>query len=316
MEETHCIEVEPEAAGTRLDALLAERLEGQSRSSVQRLIEAGEITVDGLICRPSLKLKGGESIQVTVPAPVAAIPLAEDIPLEIVYEDADLVVINKPAGMTVHPGAGVDSGTLVNALLHHCTDLSGIGGEIRPGIVHRLDKGTSGLLVVAKNDAAHRGLSTQFAEHSIKRRYLALVYGNPREDKGRIEGIIGRHPTDRLRLSGIARNGKHAVTHWRVSERFGTAALLEVRLETGRTHQIRVHLTEAGMPLMGDPLYPDGGRFNNLKDPKLKKLVSSLGRQALHAFILGFIHPVANQYLEFSADPPADLQELLAYLRA
>lgn len=309
------IQVPPESAGQRLDAFLASVLEGTSRAAVQRLVEEGRVLVDGQQARGALKLKGEESIQVTIPPPVAAVPLPEAIPLTVVYEDRDLIVIDKPAGMTVHPGAGVASGTLVNALLAHCSDLSGIGGEIRPGIVHRLDKGTSGLLVAAKNDIAHRGLAEQFAAHSIKRLYWALIYGTPAADTGKISGIIGRHPTERLRLSGKARHGKQAVTNWRVLERFGSSSLVQLRLETGRTHQIRVHLTEANMPLLGDPLYPDGGRFNNLKDARLKGMINRLERQALHARVLGFIHPVSGAYLEFTSEPPEDFMELLAYLR-
>lgn len=314
-ETTHTLEVPPEAAGQRLDAFLAATLPELSRSAVQRLIEEGRVLVEEQAPRVSLKLRGGETIHLTVPPPVAALPRPEAIPLTVVYEDHDLIVIDKPAGMTVHPGAGIDSGTLVNALLAHCRDLSGIGGEIRPGIVHRLDKGTSGLLVAAKHDIAHRGLAEQFAAHSIKRLYRALVYGSPATDTGRISGIIGRHPTERLRRSGNARHGKPAVTTWRALERFGPVSLLQLRLETGRTHQIRVHLTEAGMPLLGDPLYPDGGRCHNLKDSRLKSMIRALGRQALHAGVLGFIHPVSGQYLEFSSEPPQDIAELLDYLR-
>lgn len=298
----------------RLDLFLCRELENESRAAVQRLIESEYVLIDGKPVRPSLKLKGGESISVEIPAPTAAEPLPEEIPLEVLYEDSDLIVINKSAGMVVHPGAGNSSGTLVNALLAHCTDLSGIGGELRPGIVHRLDKGTSGVMVAAKNDRAHRELSVQFSMHSIKRIYQAFVYGNPQEESGKIEGIIGRHPTERLRLSGKARHGKHSVTRWRVRGRYGRITLMELRLETGRTHQIRVHMSEAGFPLVGDPLYPDGGRFNNISDTRLRKLITSLGRQALHARTLGFIHPVTGQYLEFSAEFPADMAALAEYL--
>ena len=314
---TDMLEVPPEAAGRRLDAWLTEQLAECSRSTVQRLIEEGQVRLEsGETPRAALKLCGGERLSVCVPPPVPATPQAEAIPLTVVFEDRDLIVVDKPAGMTVHPGAGVDSGTLVNALLGHCEDLSGVGGEIRPGIVHRLDKGTSGLLVAAKNDAAHRGLAEQFERHSIKRLYWALIYGSPAEDTGKISGIIGRHPSDRLRMSGKARHGKQAVTNWRALERFGAASLVQLRLETGRTHQIRVHLSESGMPLLGDPLYPDGGRFNNLKDSRLKGMIGRLGRQALHARVLGFVHPLSGQYLEFSSEPPDDFRELLEYLRA
>lgn len=315
MDVTRQITAPPEAAGQRLDAFLAAQLPELSRAAVQRLIEERQVLIGADAPRASLKLRGDELISVTVPPPVPATPQPEQIPLTVVYEDSDLIVIDKPAGMTVHPGAGVESGTLVNALLAHCSDLSGIGGEIRPGIVHRLDKGTSGLLVAAKNDVAHRGLADQFAVHSIKRLYWALIYGTPQADTGKISGIIGRHPTDRLRMSGKARHGKEATTNWRVLERYTGASLMQLRLETGRTHQIRVHLTEANMPLLGDPLYPDGGRFNNLKDQRLKGMITRLGRQALHARVLGFLHPVSGQYLEFSAEPPEDMQNIIDYLR-
>jgi 23S rRNA pseudouridine1911/1915/1917 synthase len=298
----------------RLDQFLCQELAGETRSMIQKMIEAGNVLVDGRQVRSSLKLKGGESISVEIPEPVAAEPQPEEIPLDVLYEDADLIVINKPAGMVVHPGAGNSSGTLVNALLGHCSDLSGIGGELRPGIVHRLDKDTSGVLVAAKSDRAHQGLSTQFSAHTIKRIYQALVYGNPSEDTGKVEGIIGRHPTERLRQSGKARHGKHAVTRWKVRARYGRLSLLELRLETGRTHQIRVHMCESGFPLVGDQLYPDGGRFNNLTDTQLRKRITMLGRQALHAAVLGFIHPVTGDYMEFSAELPPDMAGLIGYL--
>jgi 23S rRNA pseudouridine1911/1915/1917 synthase len=305
----------PDGEPVRLDHFLAQELEDQTRAAVQRLIESGNVLVDGKSAKASLKLKGGEQISVEIPAPVAAEPQPEAIPLEVLYEDHDLIVINKPAGMVVHPGAGNPAGTLVNALLAHCTDLSGIGGELRPGIVHRLDKDTSGVLVAAKNDRTHQALSEQFGVHSVKRIYQALVYGNPKEDTGKIEGIIGRHPTERLRLSGKAKSGKHAVTRWRVRERYGRITLVELRLETGRTHQIRVHLSEAGFPLLGDPLYAHGGRLNNLTDTQLRAMITRLGRQALHAHCLGFIHPTTGEYLEFTVEMPEDMAELVEYLR-
>jgi 23S rRNA pseudouridine1911/1915/1917 synthase len=298
----------------RLDLFISRQMEGETRTAVQRLIEAGNVLVNGQVSRPSVKLKGGEEVSVDIPAPVEAEPQPEAIPLEILYEDKELIVINKPAGMVVHPGPGNSSGTLVNALLSHCSDLSGIGGELRPGIVHRLDKGTSGILVAAKSDRAHQGLCAQFHVHTVKRIYQALVFGTPQTDTGKIEGTIGRHPTERLRQSGKARHGKHAVTRWKVKERYGRISLIELRLETGRTHQIRVHMTESGFPLLGDPLYPDGGRVNNLADTRLKKMITSLGRQALHARTLGFIHPVTEEYLEFTTEMPDDMKALCDYL--
>jgi len=301
-------------APERLDVFIVRQEPELTRSAVQRLMEAGKVTVDGAPAKSSLKLKGGERIVVEIPPPLPAAPLAEQIPLVVLYEDHDLIVISKPAGMSVHPGAGRNEGTLVNALLGHCTDLSGIGGEIRPGIVHRIDKDTTGVLVAAKNDRAHQGLAHQFKEHSIKRVYLALVYGSPRTDKGRIESDIGRHPTDRKRMSGSARRGKRAVTHWKVTGRYGQVSAVELRLETGRTHQIRVHLSEAGHPLLGDPVYGGAGRLPGLKDAQLRALVKGLGRQALHARTLGFIHPVSGEYLEFSAPLPEDMQSIVEYL--
>jgi 23S rRNA pseudouridine1911/1915/1917 synthase len=297
----------------RLDMVVGS-MEGLTRSMAQRLIEAGMVTVEGSVQKASLKLRGGEKVSVTIPPPVPVEPAAEEIPLEILYEDSDIVVVNKPAGMVVHPGAGNARGTLVNALLGHCHDLSGIGGELRPGIVHRIDKETSGILVAAKNDSAHRSLSDQFREHTIKRVYLALVFGSPRLDKGRIEAAIGRHPVDRKRMSSTARRGKKAVTHWFVVNRFQGVTLLRIRLETGRTHQIRVHLTEAGHPLLGDKVYGGSGRLEAIHDPRLRVLIKELGRQALHAKTLGFIHPSSGEYLEFDTELPEDLARIIDYL--
>lgn len=299
----------------RLDQVVGE-MEGLTRSMARRLIESGLVTVDGASHKPSLKLRGGEFIVVTIPPPVPAEPAAEEIPLEILYEDSDLVVVNKPAGMVVHPGAGNAGGTLVNALLGHCRDLSGIGGELRPGIVHRIDKDTSGVLVVAKNDQAHRDLSHQFKEHTIKRVYLALVFGSPKADKGKIESTIGRHPVDRKRMSGLARRGKQAVTHWQAIRRYPGLTLMRLKLETGRTHQIRVHLSEAGHPLAGDPVYGGSGRLTNIRDPQLIALIKGLGRQALHAKTLGFIHPATREYMEFDTELPADMAQIIEYLES
>lgn len=298
----------------RLDVFVSRAMGELTRSAVRRLIETGFVTVDGKSGKPSLKLKGGERISVRVPPPVPAAPVAEQIPIEILFEDSDIIVVNKAAGMVVHPGAGNRGGTLVNALLGHCRDLSGIGGEIRPGIVHRIDKDTTGILVVAKNDNAHLSLARQFKQHSVKRVYTALVYGSPREDKGVIDAAIGRHPTERKKMSGATRRGRHAVTKWRVAGRYRGITLMTIKLETGRTHQIRVHLSEAGYPLLGDPVYGGSGRLANLRDPELRKMIKELGRQALHAGTLGIIHPGTGEYLEFNADLPEDMAGILKYL--
>jgi len=300
----------------RLDQFLAEQLEDLSRSQVQRLIDEGEVLIAGEPARAGIRLKGGEEISVNIPppAPVALIP--EAIPLTILYEDSDLIVVDKPAGLVVHPAAGHSSGTLVNALLHHCRDLSGIGGEMRPGIVHRLDKETSGVLVAAKNDAAHRSLAEQFKVHSVERRYLALAYGLVQKRTGEIDAPIGRHPVDRKKMSGAARGGRRAVTRWEVLERFEQERLsfLELTLETGRTHQIRVHFSEMGFPLVGDPVYGRRNRVSALRDPRVRTQVQRLKRQFLHAHVLGFIHPSSGETLRFTSRLPEELQQILDLL--
>jgi 23S rRNA pseudouridine1911/1915/1917 synthase len=298
----------------RLDVFITSRVPDLTRSAVRRLIEMNRVTVDNESGKPSQKLKGGEQIVIEIPPPTPAVPAAQEIPLEILYEDSDLIVLNKPAGMSVHPGAGNPDGTVVNALLGHCDDLSGIGGEVRPGIVHRIDKDTTGVIVVAKNDRSHLGLAEQFKEHTIKRVYVALVYGSPKTDKGRIESAIGRHPVDRKKMSGSARHGKNSVTHWKVTGRFGPVSMVELRLETGRTHQIRVHLSEAGFPLLGDPVYGGVGRLSCVKDSKLRALIGALCRQALHARTLGFVHPITGTYMEFSTPVPEDMQRIIEYM--
>ena len=314
MDKTLHIIVPDGAGGTRLDAFLASVVPELTRAAVQRLIEDGDVLLGGVVQKSSYKVSGGEEISVTIPPPEPSSAIPEEMQLDILYEDPDLIVINKPAGMTVHPGAGVNSGTLVNGLLAHCSDLSGIGGEIRPGIVHRIDKDTTGILVVAKNDAAHEGLAVQFRAHSVKRVYVALVFGCPRTDKGRVESIIGRHPVDRKRMSGSAKHGRHAVTHWKVLARFPEVTLLKLRLETGRTHQIRVHMSESGHPLVGDPVYGGSARAAGLKSPEFRGMVKKFGRQALHAKTLGFRHPTTGEYIEFDSELPEDMQTLLDYL--
>jgi len=300
----------------RLDTFLSEYLLDISRSQLKKLIDSGLITVNGVATKASSKLKGGESIQVTLPEPEPTEAIPEDIPLHILYEDQDLIVIDKPAGMVVHPAAGHSHGTLVNALLYHCHDLAGIGGELRPGIVHRIDKDTSGTIVVTKNDQSHQHLAAQFKDHSINRRYLALVHGSPDKSAGIIDQPIGRHPTQRKKMSGKARNGKRAVTHWKTLKQYNVnrLSLIELQLETGRTHQIRVHFAEINCPLVGDPLYGNRSRTTAIQDMVLRKLIDQLPGQALHAQRLGFIHPSSGKYLEFSSEMPETLQNLITYL--
>lgn len=301
----------------RLDKFLAQNLPDFSRSQIQRLISEGNVLADEVVISDnSYKIKAGDCFTVCVPPAVEAEPAAEDIPLDIVYEDKDLLVVNKPAGMTVHPAAGVSRGTLVNALLFHCKDsLSGIGGVKRPGIVHRIDRETSGLLVVAKNDNAHRFLSEQFAEHSIERTYLAVVYGVPNPLNGRIEGNIGRSPADRKKMAIVTSGGKPAVTHYKTLQVFKNAAsLVQCNLETGRTHQIRVHLTSVGNALVGDKVYVKNRKTAVNLPQNLKNYVNEFPRQALHAKSLGFVHPATKKFMQFDSELPEDISELLQKL--
>lgn len=296
-----------ESKNQRLDAFLASSLDGLTRSQATRLIESGEVAVDGKSVSKSYKLAGGEDIAVTLPEPEPVEAVPQDIPLDVVYEDADVIVVNKPSGMVVHPAPGHPDGTLVNALLYHCAgQLSGIGGAIRPGIVHRIDKDTSGLLVMAKNDAAHQALSAQFSVHSIHRVYHAIVYGNLKEDEGFVETYLGRDPRDRKKMAVVpqeASGARYAYTGWRVLERFGNFTYIACQLKTGRTHQIRVHMASIGHPLAGDAVY---GPRNCIK---------SLNGQCLHAKELGFIHPATQQWVQFDSPLPAYFTEFLTRLR-
>lgn len=319
MEEKFLItpEVTASEVKMRLDKYLAQKLDKISRSQIQRLIEDGCVTCeDFVIADNAYKVHLGDSFCVTVPPPQEAVPTPEDIPLEVIYEDNDLIVVNKPAGMTVHPAAGAYSGTLVNALLYHCRDnLSGIGGVKRPGIVHRIDRETSGLLVVAKNDTSHQFLSAQFAEHSIERTYYAVVYGVPSPLEGRIEGNIGRSPFDRKKMAILESGGKFAATNYKTLQTFGkAAALVQCNLETGRTHQIRVHLSSIGHALIGDKVYVKNKKSEVLLPTQLKSYVNNFPRQALHAKSLGFIHPHSKQFMQFYSEIPADMAELIANL--
>ena len=291
-------------AGERLDVFLVRQAEELSRSYVQRLIEAGEVTVNGSPRKANCKLRGGERITCRIPPAEEVEICAEDIPLDILYEDADIIVINKQRGMVVHPAAGVTSGTLVNALLCHCRDLSGINGEIRPGIVHRLDKDTSGVMIAAKNDAAHHDLAAQIREKRARREYRAVVHGSIAERAGIITGDIGRHPTDRKKMAIVRSGGKPATTHFEVLERFGAYTYVACRLETGRTHQIRVHMTSIGHPLVGDAKYT------------AKKHPFTITGQALHSLTLTLAHPRTGEEMAFTAPFPTDMEEILRTLRS
>lgn len=300
------------ASGQRLDKALAEALPQYSRERLKTLVQGGRLGSDaGIIWDPAAKVKGGEALVLQVPAPRAADNEAQDIPLVIPFEDEHLLLVDKPAGLVVHPAAGNFDGTLVNALLHHCAGrLSGIGGVARPGIVHRIDKDTSGLLVVAKTDKAHEGLAAQFAAHAVERRYTAVVAGVPVPPAGRIEGALARSSANRQKMAIVKDGrGKHAVTHYRTVAAFVGAAQVECRLETGRTHQIRVHMASIGHALLGDAAY---GRTPGKLAPLLQEL--GFARQALHAATLGFVHPVTKEKLAFESPLPADMVALIGCL--
>lgn len=291
--------VEEEREGERLDAFVTDEMESLSRSMVKNLIDGGKVLVDGVKKKPSYQIREGEEISIEMDEPRAIALEPQDITLEILYQDSSLAVIDKPKGLVVHPAHGNWDHTLVNALLFHIADLSGINGELRPGIVHRLDKDTSGVMVVAKNDTAHRHLAEQIKEHTINREYTALVHGNIKEENGIIEAPIGRSHNDRKKMAVVG-DGRHAVSHYLVLERFGDYTLVRVKLMTGRTHQIRVHFSYIRHPVVGDPVY----------GPEKKHL--GLDSQALHASLLGFVHPLTGEYMEFTSPLPPYFEDLLS----
>ena len=292
-----------ESKNQRLDAFLASSLDGLTRSQATRLIESGGVAVNERAVSKSYKLAGGEDIAVTLPEPEPVEAVPQDIPLDVVYEDADVIVVNKPSGMVVHPAPGHPDGTLVNALLYHCAGtLSGIGGALRPGIVHRIDRDTSGLIIAAKNDAAHQYLSAQLADHTLARTYECIVVGSLREDRGTVDAPIARHPTDRKRMAVVA-GGREAVTHWEVIARYPGYTHVRCRLETGRTHQIRVHMAYIGHPILGDTVYG------------AKKEVPGLTGQCLHAVGLRFLHPRTHEVVELSCPLPEEFTRMLQKIR-
>lgn len=316
-QEAISLDVSTEDAGQRLDRFLAAHVAELSRHRLQQLVGAGAVTVDGRPeTQPAHRLRAGDRVALTLPAAVSDDLAGQSIALEILYEDADLIVINKPPGMVVHPAPGSPDQTLVNALLHHCGPaIADVGDPARPGIVHRLDKDTSGVLVAAKTPAAHAGLAAQFAEHAVERAYKALVWGEPIPPLGTIRTRIGRHPVQRQKMAVLRDGGRQAVTHYHVLRRFGRSpavvSLVECRLETGRTHQIRVHMTHLGHPVVGDPVYGRNTRHARKIFPETKALLGAFPRQALHAYALGFVHPVTNKALKFEVDLPPDMDELV-----
>lgn len=303
-QEQFCFVLEAEEQGQRLDKLLQSKLQEMTRSAIQKLMENGYVTKDGKPLNKNFKGMQGDRIHVTIPIPAPLEVAAQEIPLEIMYEDNDLLVVNKPKGMVVHPAVGNHDGTLVNALLYHCGDsLSGINGMIRPGIVHRIDKDTSGLLIVAKHDIAHQGLAKQIKDHSFTRIYEAVVYGNLKQEEGTIDAPIGRHPTDRKKMAITDKNARNAVTHYKVLNRYDGFTHAQLKLETGRTHQIRVHMAYLGHPVAGDPVYG------------VKKVITSLNGQCLHARVIGFVHPVTGEYMEITSELPTYFTQFLGKLK-
>ena len=301
--------------GLRLDLFLSRRDPFLSRSQVQKLIERGAVRVADHPAKAGQRLREGETVHCEIPPVADYDVLPEDIPLPVIYEDESILVVDKPTGMVVHPAAGHHQGTMVNAILFHCRDLSGIGGVLRPGIVHRLDKDTSGLMIVAKSDRAHQVLTDQFRKRQIQKTYQALVYGNMKVDQGFIDLPVGRHPVDRKKMSTCSRRGKEAITHWRVCERYGEATLLHLNIETGRTHQIRVHLNAIGHPVVGDSVYGGTKRVHTIGDPVLRSALKGIKRQALHAAHLCFNHPITGNLMTFSSSLPEDMVAVCEVLR-
>lgn len=300
--------VEEEYEGERLDKYLSAVMEDLSRSYIQKLWKQNAVTLNGKAVKASTRLAAGDVVWLQIPEATVPEILPEKMDLDIVYEDSDVILVNKPKGMVVHPAPGHYTGTLVNGLMEHCTDLSGINGSLRPGIVHRIDMDTTGILIACKNDRAHNCIAAQLKEHSITREYRALVYGNIKEDSGTVDKPIGRNPSDRKKMA-VVPDGRHAVTHYRVLERFGDCTWIACRLETGRTHQIRVHMTSIGHPLVGDQVYgPASGKLAGIS-------VAGLQGQCLHAGLLGFVHPSTGAYMEFEAPLPVYLENLLEKLR-
>jgi len=315
MSDLQCV-ISEDDIGKRLDIFLAARESSLSRSQIKRMIEDGSVLVNGNTVKAGYSLKRGDSVSLTPKEPAVLETQPQDLPLEILFEDSSIVVVDKPAGMVVHPAAGNYDGTLVNAILYHCRDLSGIGGVIRPGIVHRLDKDTSGLIVVAKTDEAHRELSEQFKQHLVTKVYYAFAFGNFKEDEGLIEAAVGRHPVDRKKMSVYSRRGKEALTRWKVLERYGFLSFLEIRIETGRTHQIRVHLNSIGHPILGDNTYGNSAkRLQAIQDTKVRSMLKSLKMHALLAGRLAFVHPRTHEKVEFEAPLPEDMEDLRAFLK-
>jgi len=302
-------------AGHRLDTVIVARLPTLSRSRASRLIRAGHIRVNGHIRKPGYLTKPGDVVQSEIPSPEPIICRPEAIPLSILHEDSDVIVLNKPPGLVVHPGAGHKSRTLVNALLFHCPDLEGIGGDLRPGLVHRLDKDTSGTLVVAKNDMAHESLSHQFKKHQVQKRYLALVYGDVKASAGVIDLPIGRHPTDRKKMSTESRRSRLTETRWKVKKAFFGVTLLEIDLKTGRTHQVRVHCAAIGHPVVGDATYGRKRGWKDLPSRQTQEVVGTVRRQMLHAWQLTFLHPRTEQSMSFESPVAKDMASVLDALR-
>ncbi len=310
------IQVSEKDHGTRIDQFLSKTDLKLSRSQAKKLTEGGSILLNQRRTKPSAHLKAGDMVSGTLPKPESLLLKPEPLPLAVLYEDPSIIVIDKPPGMVVHPAYGNPSGTLVNALLYHCKDLAGINGVLRPGIVHRLDKDTSGVMVVAKDDEAYHELTKQFKNRTVEKVYLAIAYGQFAKEEGVVDSAIGRHPSERKRMSTRTKRGRIAITRWKVVERLNGFTLLEIFPQTGRTHQIRVHLSSMGHPILGDPLYGRKGRPGTIHDPVLKEYVRRMNRQALHAQRLGISHPRTGEKIQFVSPLPQDMREVLEWLRS